>query len=1459
MNPEKFKKIEAIYHEASELDVDARLELLNQRCGNDLELRHEVESLLSIGTHDRFIDRSPKDIAASLLTEQKDENLVGTMIGRYIVLSVIGEGGMGKVYLARDEELKRKVALKVLPNEMVENADRLHRFVHEARATSALSHPNILTIYEIGESELGENTIHYISMEYIQGDIFNSFIYEKRLPLNELLRHLCQVGDGVSKAHLAGIVHRDLKPENIMVNSDGFVKVLDFGLAKLVDKEAELNNFQEHRSRSGVILGTVGYMSPEQAKGSAELDQRSDIFSFGCILYETITQQKPFVAESAIDSLHQIIHADPKPILELDRATPLPLVRIVEKCLAKLPENRYQSIREVVDELQKIDLSDISSNSGKLENAKTGTLSMHEAAPTRSISRPAFEHRRQVTFLYADIAAITELFESQDPEETTQQLEDLWSEINTVVSDGGGEINKRFSDGFTAVWGAGLTREGDPERAIRTALALQQRIGRYFETNISGEFDLNDSGEIDVRLLKIGLDTGMCLIGVSEGSAETNISGAALNTAKRLAVETNLGKTLVSHNTYRHIRGVFDVTPHKIAHKLRLKQETRDIRVYEIRRPKPRAFRLETRGVGGIETKLIGRNGEMDKLLDALYSVIEEKELRAVTVFGEAGLGKSRLLYEFRDQLELIPERVRAFKARAYEGFNNLPFSLLRDLFSFRFEISDEDSEIVGKNKFENGVAEMSSDLDGFPRSEIEKRTHFIGNLIGFNYSESEYFRGIIEDPQQIRDRAVFYAKQFFESISKDFPVVINLDDLHWADYDSLVFFEQLVAEFPDSEILILGFARPSLLERRPHWAEGLQNHTRVDLDLLSNRETRMLVNDVLRNLDRPVAKLTDQIVSSANGNPFYAEELIKMMVDRRIIVTDFEQWEVDENRLDDLVIPTSLKGVLQARFDQLSQMEKATLQYAAIIGFEFWADTLNEFEEAAVQDAVLKSLREKEIIYRHENSTFEDSNEYVFKHAIFRDVVYETILLNDRKVLHLKVAEWFLKTNEQGKHDHASVIAEHFEKAGNLTRAADWYGNAGDYARKTHSPKAEIRFFSNALTLSAHTQNDGAASEKQFEWRKRLGNSFHRLARFDESLQEFNKLLEDSKAQHDIQYQAEAYLGISYASLENGDTRKALRAASEIENLDIGDHGDPRFDIAIAKGMYRKARALYALGEFNDVVAIGKDVMGRARNFDRRGSRVLANSYHILAAANMSLGQFDDARVFEEKEIELSRSIGDLRTVANGLNSLGEQMRLRGEPKQAIEYFEQALAAASEIGERSSVVMVTSNMSGAKVLLGDFREAEKTARKVFSLVGDAGHFILPETYRFLAESINGQGKPEEALKSARKSLDLSNIAENNENIGSAWRVIGNITSTLPEPYAIEDQVFSSEKCFETALQIFETSGMKAEYARTLRDYALNSNTSKSLEKLSEAASIFEELKMETELKNTRAAIAAIA
>src|SRR5712671_5128567 len=273
----------------------------------------------------------------------------GTKLGPYEIQSPLGAGGMGEVYRARDTRLDRSVAIKILSAAFSADCDRLDRFEQEARSASALNHPNIVTIYELGK----HRSTHFIAMELVEGETLRNLLDSGSVPMRKAIEIAAQVAEGLTKAHEAGIAHRDLKPENLMVSHDGFVKILDFGLAKLTSPSGEHSDICATSTTPGLILGTVEYMSPEQASGE-RLDFRSDQFSFGLVLYEMVTGKRAFQRSTAAETLVAILREQPEPIGTQNRDAPAPLCWAIERCLAEEPDKRYVSTRDLARELATI-------------------------------------------------------------------------------------------------------------------------------------------------------------------------------------------------------------------------------------------------------------------------------------------------------------------------------------------------------------------------------------------------------------------------------------------------------------------------------------------------------------------------------------------------------------------------------------------------------------------------------------------------------------------------------------------------------------------------------------------------------------------------------------------------------------------------------------------------------------------------------------------------------------------------------------------------------------------------------------------------------------------------------------------------------------------------------------------------------------------------------------------------
>src|SRR5437667_2381550 len=352
MTPERWEHVGKVYQAALALQPDERETFLDNACGDDTAMRREVESLLAAedGAGSFLAAGAMKD-AAKMLVEDKSMSLVGKELGHYRVLSLLGAGGMGEVYLAEDIRLKRKVALKLLPAELTANPERVRRFEQEAQAASALNHPNIITIHEIGQVD----GLNFIVTEFIAGETLRGRMAKERMDLPAVLDVAIQAASALTAAHAAGIVHRDLKPENVMLRPDGLIKVLDFGLAKLTEPptanvDTEAPTVARVDTKMGTVMGTAQYMSPEQARG-LKVDARTDIFSLGVVLYEMLAGRAPFLGETTADIISLLLQKEPQPLSMLAPDTPDELQNIVSKALRKDKDERYQTVNSLLIDL----------------------------------------------------------------------------------------------------------------------------------------------------------------------------------------------------------------------------------------------------------------------------------------------------------------------------------------------------------------------------------------------------------------------------------------------------------------------------------------------------------------------------------------------------------------------------------------------------------------------------------------------------------------------------------------------------------------------------------------------------------------------------------------------------------------------------------------------------------------------------------------------------------------------------------------------------------------------------------------------------------------------------------------------------------------------------------------------------------------------------------------------------
>ena len=690
--------------------------------------------------------------------------------------------------------------------------------------------------------------------------------------------------------------------------------------------------------------------------------------------------------------------------------------------------------------------------------------------------------RRTVTILFSDVKGSTAMAENLDPEELLEIMNGAFDVLIEPVTRHEGTLARLMGDAVLAFFGAPLAHEDDPERAVRAALEIIAGAQRYAE-RLEKERGLLGFN------VRVGIHTGLVVVGEvgTDLRVEYTAMGDAVNLAARMEQAAPPGGILVTRDTYRHVRGVFDVQAQPL---LAVKGKAEPVQTYLVERAKPRSFRKPVRGVEGVETRMVGREAELKHLQEAFETVMEDGELQMVTVTGDAGVGKSRLLHEFDIWSELLPQTFYYFKGRAGQEMQNLPYGLIRDVVSFRLQILDSDTAEVVREKLEDGVAQALGSGE-----QSQRCAHTIGHLLGFGLGESRFLAEGPDDAQQLRDRALASLSDYFRALAAAAPVLILLEDLHWADDSSLDALNHLAQALSAEPVMVVCAARPALFERRPHWGEGQPFHSRLVLEPLSRRDSRRLVAEILQKVDEVPQELRDRLVAGAEGNPFFIEELIRMLVEDGAISTGEERWQVEPVRLAEIRVPPTLTGVLQARLDRLPPEERTVLQQASVVGRLFWDRAVVRIHAQAGEGSVaaevadrLAALRGCEMVYQRETSAFAEAQEYIFQHALLREITYDGVLKRIRRVYHGLVADWLLERSGERAGEYTGLIADHLALAGRSEEAVKYLLKAGDRARGLYAHPEAIRAYERALALLKEMGDDERAARTLMT----LGLTYH-------------------------------------------------------------------------------------------------------------------------------------------------------------------------------------------------------------------------------------------------------------------------------------------------------------------------------------------------------------------------------
>lgn len=1031
---------------------------------------------------------------------------------------------------------------------------------------------------------------------------------------------------------------------------------------------------------------------------------------------------------------------------------------------------------------------------------------------------PQSRQRKQVTLLEADFSGFTALSERMDAEDVRQIMNALWGALDKIIIDHGGTIDKHIGDSVMAFWGMDVAHENDPARAVRAALAMQKEGSAL-------------TLQLDVVLpMRIGVHTGQVVFGEIGSQGEFAAVGEAVNLVAALEQAAPVGGIVISPETLQHVRGVFAVDEMSVrAGKLG------GARVYTVSAELPRSFLNPTRGVDGVWTRMVGREAELGLLQKTFRGMVTEHALRAMTIGGEAGLGKSRLLSEFLSWVDTTPTGVIYFKARAEEQSQFQPFGLVRELFNSAFQIRESDSKAETLAKFEYGAC-------AFLGRDYIEAAHVLGYLLGYDFSESPYISGIRDQVAQLHARGLYYATQFFQAVARQKPVIILMDDLHWADSGTLEFVDGLARGCQHDQIMLVLATRPVFYEREPAWGTGWPGHARMEIHLLQKADSRILVHEILRSLPTIPASIQDLLLENSDGNPYYLEELIKMLIEQGVILTGEQTWLVNPERLAGVKIPTTLAGVLQARLDRLAPAERDLLQCAAVVGRVFWDEALVAMGKTDQTDApgpLLDALSAKELVFRQEFSVFENTREYIFKHVILRDVSYELLLKPVRRDYHLRAAGWLILRAGERVNEFSAAIANHFELAGDSSRAAVWYARAADVARSAYSLQVAVDYYRKALDFLSPR----ARAVERYRLYEGLGDVLRLQARMDEACQAFNMMLALAEEQGDWTRQANALNGLWAVLSRQASYVEALEVSNRA--ISLARRADPPDWATLAQAIFQVGIVEFRLDHLSEAERCGLESLAISQQAGAKAQ--IASSYNLLGITNTLLGLYSFAIFYIKNGLEIWREIKHRENEAALLSNLGECYRLSGDPRQALENYQQANKIANDIGDKLNLGGFLVNMCAAYNMLEDYSQAYQYVQDALQGVpGDS--FIIAEVHYTTAETYLGMHDLARAASHARDALKLAFRVNAPEMIGHAWRVAGRVASASGGTILLnideQDLEFQADACFEKAVERFSSANQDRDRGVALwhwaRHKAQSGDRARSSELYAAARGLFE-------------------
>jgi class 3 adenylate cyclase/tetratricopeptide (TPR) repeat protein len=926
------------------------------------------------------------------------------------------------------------------------------------------------------------------------------------------------------------------------------------------------------------------------------------------------------------------------------------------------------------------------------------------AAPPPPETLP--EERRKATVLFADLSGYTAVAERMDPEAVKSLIDRSLRRLGQEVSRYGGRVDKYIGDNVMAVFGAPVAHEDDPERAVRAGLAMQTAMGEINE-QFASEAGVSFS-------LRVGINSGEVLAG--KVGDEYTVMGDCVNVAARLQAAARPGSVTVGPATQRLTRGAIE---YEELEPLELKGKSEPVPAWEaLQLLVPGVARRATRA----ETPLIGREDESALLASTFERVVREGRPHLVTVIGQAGVGKSRLLRELIRRLAEHPSQPALREGRCPAYGAGIAYWALGEVMRTQFEILDTDDSEVAWGKLSRGIEELISDETDEPPQRVAA---LIARPLGIEPPEAVAAAATPEgeDPQQMRDRMFSAVRSVVEAASRRRPVVLAFEDIHWADEGMLDLIEYL-ARWVRGPVLTVCLARDELLERRPGWGGGRRNAAAILLEPLTDNEAHELVTALIPG-ENGNGRLVSQVAERSGGNPLFAEEMVNRIR--------------EEGAADADTLPDTVHSVLAARLDSLDPLERRVLQHAAVVGETFWHGWLGALahEEDIDLAEALTALQEKDLVIPSAGSRLAGEHEYAFKHALIRDVAYGTLPKSVRARKHAEVGRFIEERSGERGEAMVALVAEHFGRAAALAPEANldpdereqvlgsalrFHEAAGDAAASLYSNLEAFNHYSNALGL-----HDGLDPLTEARIGEKQGDVALRLGRVDTAVEVWGRCLDYHRREEDLARVGDLHRKIGAGLWHKGDREASIDHYQK--GIDLLKDGPPCLELV---RLYEEAASLYMHTGDNMLAIYASEKALRLA--ERLGEAAAASRAHgIFGRVFGRIGDADKARENLERSVELARD-SDPGEAVRALLTLGYHLEVsEAEYEGAAAAYAEALQLSEQVGDLPSQVELHAALAQLAVYRADWDEVARATEASAGLAereGLLGKLCFPYVMR---------------------------------------------------------------------------------------------------------------------------------